>query len=445
VQNRRALTVGMVTLVTFIAFEAVAVTAAMPTVARSLDGIALYGFAFGGPLATSVVAMVLAGTWSDRRGPAHPTAAGVALFCLGLLVAGLAPDMWVLVAGRLVQGFGGGLVTVALYVVVGRAYPASQHPRVFSALAAAWVLPAVMGPAVAGLIVEHLGWRWVFLLVVFASVPAMLLIWPQVRSVTAVGSPATPNRRIPWAIGAAASIGLLYFGGQRSDLLSLGAGLLGLVVCAPRLLPPGTLTAARGLPSVVLLRGLAGAAFVQTDVFIPLMLTRERGLTPSLAGLTLTTGALCWSAGSWLQARQAQRLSPETRLRLGLTGIAIGVLSALALVLPSVPVFVVVLGWSVGGFGMGMAYPAMSALVLQFSAPGEQGVNSSALQVGDALLTTTTLAVGGSLFATLIDRSGPTAYLAAYGIALLPALAGIFVAARTRPAPSTTPVLVFPG
>jgi MFS family permease len=424
----------MVTLVTLVAFEAVAVTAAMPTVARALNGLALYAFAFGGPLATSVVAMVLAGTWSDRSGPARPTAYGVALFCLGLLIAGLAENMWMLVFGRLVQGFGGGLVTVALYVVVGRAYPPESHPKVFSALAAAWVLPAVAGPAVAGLIVEHVGWRWVFLLVVFATVPSMLLIWPRVRTVEGAAATA-PNTRVPWAIGTAASIALLYLGGQDRSargLLCLAAGLAGVLLCGPRLLPAGTFAARRGLPSVVLLRSLAGAAFMQTDVFIPLLLTRERGLSPALAGLTLTVGALCWSAGSWVQARQAQRLSEVTRLRLGLAGIAIGVLSAIALIIPWVPVLAVVAGWSFAGFGMGLTSPATAALALRYSAPTEQGVNSSALQVGDAVLTTTTLAVGGSLFAALVDSSGPPAYLAAFGIALLPALAGIFVAGRTR-------------
>ncbi|GGM89402.1 MFS transporter [Dactylosporangium sucinum] len=435
-QNRRALTIGMVSLVTFAAFEAVAVTAAMPTVARALDGLALYGFTFGGPLATSVVAMVLAGGWSDRAGPARPTLVGVALFCLGLLVAGLAPDMWALVAGRLVQGFGGGLFTVAAYVVVGRAYPNDQHPRIFSAFAAAWVLPAVVGPTVAGVIVEHLGWRWVFLLVAFASVPATLMIWPQIRLITGQPAATAVNRRVPWAIGAAASLCLLYLGGQRVDfltLLYLGLGLAGVVFCAPRLLPRGTFRAGRGLPSVVLLRGLAGAAFVQTDVFIPLLLTRERGLSPTLAGLTLTTGAICWSAGSWLQARQAQRLTSAARLRLGLVAIAVGVVSALSLVVPSVPVPVVLVGWAIGGFGMGLAYPTMSALVLSLSAPGTQGANSSALQVGDALLTTTVLAVGGSLFALLVDT--PAGYLAAFSVALVPALLGIWVAGSTTPQP----------
>ncbi|WP_327006101.1 MFS transporter [Dactylosporangium sp. NBC_01737] len=440
-QPRSALTAGMVTLVTFVAFEAVAVTAAMPTVAQALDGVALYGFAFGGPFATGIVATVAAGTWCDRRGPAGPTLAGVVLFSLGLLLAGLAPGIWTLIAGRLVQGFGGGLITVALYVVVGRAYPAATHPKVFSALSAAWVLPAVVGPAVAGLIVEHLGWRWVFLLIAVATLPVAAVIQPHLRPIPGVAGTA-PNTRLPWAAGVAAGVVLLHWGGQTGGILFIGAGLLVVAVCGPRLLPAGTFTGRRGLPSVILVRGFAGAAFMQADVFIPLLLTRERGLSPSLAGLTLTAGALLWSAGSWIQARQGQRFSPAARLRVGLSGIAVGVLSAVALVAPAVPVAMVVAGWCVAGFGMGLASPTVSALVLQLSPPGEQGVNSSALSVADSLLTTVVLAVGGSVFAALVT-AGPVAYLAAFLIALLPAVAGAVLAGRVT-AGAQAPAAVFP-
>ncbi|WP_433215492.1 MFS transporter [Dactylosporangium sp. CS-047395] len=428
-ENRRTLTAGLVTLVTLVAFEAVAVTAAMPSVAKALDGLSLYGFAFGGALATSVVGMVLAGSWCDRAGPARPAAVGVALFSAGLLVAGLAPQMWVLVLGRLVQGFGGGIVNVALFVVVGRAYPAAEHPRVFSYMSAAWVLPAIVGPAVAGLIVSYLGWRWVFLLVALAAAPVLALIWPRISRVRPDNSDILPRTRFWWSLGAALGALVLYVGGQQS-LILLGVGVVIVAVCGIRLLPQGTLAAARGLPSVVLLRGLAGAAFMQADVFIPLMLTRERGLSPTLAGLSLTVGALFWSGGSWLQARPGLRLSETARLRLGAAGIAAGVASVMTLAISSVPVVLAVAGWCFAGFGMGLVSPVSAALVLRLSRPGEQGANSSALSVSDALLTTVALAAGGSLFAAMIG-TGPAAYLAAFGVALVPAVAGILVAGRT--------------
>jgi MFS family permease len=438
----RALTVGMITLVTLVAFEAVAVTTAMPTVTRALDGLTLYALAFGGALAASVVGMVVAGAWGDARGPAGPTWAGVGLFTAGLLVAGAAPDMWVLVGGRVVQGFGGGLVVVALYVVVGRAYPAELHPRVFAAFAGAWVLPSIAGPSVAGLVVEHLHWRWVFLGVVLLAVPSVLLILPGLRGLPPAARGVADLSAVRWAVAAAVSVGLLHVGGQRGGfdaVLLIGAGLAGLAVATPKLLPAGTFVARRGLPSVVLLRGFAGAAFIQTDVFIPLLLTRERGFSPSAAGLTLTVGGLAWSLGSWYQARLGQRLDARTRLTAGLTLIAVGVGSAIAVVAPAVPVAVVVAGWLLGGLGMGVSYPTMSALTLQLAPAGTQGRSSSSLQMSDSLHSTTVLAVSGTLFAALVATSPSAAYLTGYGLALALAVAGIWVARRTSaPAPTAT-------
>ncbi|MGO4434239.1 MFS transporter, partial [Paenarthrobacter sp. RAF9] len=132
-------TVGACALVFLSAFESLAVTTIMPLVSRDLDGAALYALAFAGPLATGVMGMVGAGNWSDRRGPAAPLYSSVALFVLGLLIAGTAGSMEILVLGRLVQGLGGGAMTVALYVLVARVYPPALHPKIFAAFAASWV------------------------------------------------------------------------------------------------------------------------------------------------------------------------------------------------------------------------------------------------------------------------------------------------------------------
>ncbi|GAA1819404.1 MFS transporter [Planosporangium flavigriseum] len=435
----RGLTVGMVALVSLVAFEAVAVTTAMPTVARALHGLPLYALAFGGTLAAGVVAMVISGGWSDAKGPAAPMWTGVSTFCAGLLLAGSAPDMWLLVAGRATQGFGGGLITVALYVVVGRAYPSHLHPRVFSAFAGAWVVPSIAGPALAGLIVEQAGWRWVFLGMVLLTVPAALLVRSGLRRLPSPSATPRPGgargqlARTGWALGAAASMCLLHVGGQQRGAAApvlIAAALVGLVVFAPRLLPRGTFSARPGLPSVVLLRGLAGAAFIQADVFLPLLLSRERGFSPATAGLTLTISGVSWFLGSWYQGRWGQRLPPARRLRIGLCTIVLGVATAAACVAPEVPVGICVAGWTFAGFGMGLSYPTMSALTLQLSTPAEQGTNSSALQLADSLFSTTMLAVGGTLFAAWVTSSPTAAYLSGFTIAAALALLGVFVAVR---------------
>src|SRR5690606_34688980 len=106
-----------------------------------------------------------------------PLLAGVVLLEIGLLAAGAAQQMWPFVAARAVQGFGGGLVIVALYVVVGRSYAAQLRPRIFAAMSAGWVVPSIVGPVVAGLVADHLTWRLVFLGVApLVLIPALLTL-----------------------------------------------------------------------------------------------------------------------------------------------------------------------------------------------------------------------------------------------------------------------------
>jgi MFS family permease len=83
----RLVSIGACALIVIAAFEQLAVTTIMPAIARDLDGLALYALAFAGPLASGVIGMVLAGDWSDRRGPVKALYASVALFAIGLVVA----------------------------------------------------------------------------------------------------------------------------------------------------------------------------------------------------------------------------------------------------------------------------------------------------------------------------------------------------------------------
>src|SRR6201981_3929211 len=89
--QRRAMTVGLVLTVTFVASEALAVVTVMPVVARDLGGLRLYGWVFSGFMLGSVIGIVAAGREADRRGPAVPFVAGGGLFGARLAVAGPGP------------------------------------------------------------------------------------------------------------------------------------------------------------------------------------------------------------------------------------------------------------------------------------------------------------------------------------------------------------------
>lgn len=111
----------------------------------------------------------------------------------------------------------------------------------------------MIGPSISGLIVQHAGWRWVFLSVPLLAIPAGLMLWPALRGRTWSNTTATEsNAVLGWAIGAATGVLGVYLGGQlhgmRAPVAMLPALLL-TVYCAWQLLPAGSLRLARGLPA----------------------------------------------------------------------------------------------------------------------------------------------------------------------------------------------------
>ncbi|WP_036112046.1 MULTISPECIES: MFS transporter [Luteibacter] len=431
----RAATLGMVCLISLIAFEALAVTTAMPTVARELDGLRAYALAFGGVLATSVIGMTLSGRWSDRRGPAPAMWTGLVGFVIGLLIAGSAQNMPMLLVGRLVQGLGAGCLSPALYVIVGRLYPESMRPQVFASFSAGWVVPALIGPAVSGAIVEHIGWRWVFLAVPLLALPAALGLRGALRSLPAPsGTPSDTSGRMLNAVGASLGACLLFVSGQEHGLLAVALMLPSLALlffCGRRLLPPGTLRAARGLPAVVALRGIAASAFFGAEAFLPLVFSQQHGLSPMWSGLAISVGAIGWFSGSWYQGHYA-KISRQTLLTRGTALMVIGSIVASLGIFEWMPVPAAVAGWLITGLGMGMLYGTVSVLALSMSAEHEQGKNSSALQLCESLMVATTLAVGGTLFAALLNVSHVAAFAANFAITVVLAMLGTVVARRTR-------------
>ena len=443
----RLVTLGIIGLVTLVAFEALAVSTAMPVVARALGGLRSYGLAFSLFLTMQLLGTVLAGGWSDVRGPRGPIVSGLGLFAAGLVVCGTAVTFPMLLAGRVVAGVGGGFMVVALYVVVARSYPESLRPTVFGWISAAWVLPSVVGPPIAGWLASQVTWRAVFLVVPPMAVLALLALVPQLRHLGGGGGDAeAPGGQGGVAhrglLGLALAVGatLLQWAAQEvRDLrplvvAALAVGAVLLVVSLPRLLPPGALRLRRGLPTVVAVRGLFTCCFFAAETFVPLMLVTERGLRPALAGVALTGGAVGWAAGSWAQSRPRLPVSRPTLLVAG-AGVLTVVVALLPLgVLPSVPAYLVAPLWLVAGFGMGLGMTTTSVLLLDLSPEAEQGRNTAALQVSDALGGVLGIGAAGAVFAALHDPRGDDGDVFSaiwWGLAVV-ALAAAVVGRRTR-------------
>ena len=430
----RALTIGLVVTVTLAASEALAVATVLPLVARDLHGLALYGWVTSAFFLGTLIGLVVAGEEIDRRGPAAPFAAALVLFSAGLLVAGLAPAMWVVVLGRALQGLGAGAISPVAYASIGRTIPDELRPRVFALLSTAWVVPGLAGPAVAAAVGQAFGWRWVFLgllpLVALTSVPPY-------RALRRIGPPPEPtelgSRLLP-ALGVAAAGGLALAALAERSLLSLALGAAAVAVGARplgRLFPPGTLTARAGLPATVLARGLLTFGFFGADTFVPLALVEVRDRSTTLAGAALTAATLAWTAASWVQERLVHAWGPRRLVRLGLLIVVAGIAGTAAALLDAIPAELAVATWGVAGFGIGLAYSSLSLAVLREAPPGQEGTATASLQLSDNLGVAFGAGLGGAAVAVASAHGSEAAGIAvAYAVSAAVALVGAAIAAR---------------
>jgi MFS family permease len=440
---RRPLTLGLVLTITLVAAEALAVSTAMPIVARELGGIELYGLVFSAFLVGSLVGIVVAGSLIDRRGVVIPFALGLALFAIGLAIAGASVSMPMLIGARLIQGVGGGAIPPIAYVAIGRSLPEHLRPRMFATLSTAWILPGILGPGIAGIVAENWSWRLIFLGLLPLLAVSGSMAYRGLRGLAdapagARGSSAGTRIRDGLIVGAGVAVlttGLT----SDSPLLIFGVGGLGLVVTIwafARLAPPGTLRAARGYPTAVLLRGVLTFAFFAIDAYVALLLVEVRGWSAAAAGIALTAATVSWTAGSWTQARLTTRYSHERFVRVGFPVVAAGIAGLGLILIPEVPAWLAVPIFAFGGFGMGLTYAQFALIVLRDVPHESQGEVTAGLTLSDALGTVfgTSAAAAFVAAAYRAGASPAPGLAAAIAVGAAAAVVGWFLSPRLLPA-----------
>jgi MFS family permease len=458
--KRRPLTIGLVLTITLVAAEALAVATAMPVVAAELGGLELYGLVFTAFLVASLLGIVIAGTLIDRRGVVLPFLLGIGLFAAGLAIAGSATSMEMLIGARFIQGLGGGAIPPIAYVAIGRTLPEHLRPRMFATLSTAWILPGVLGPGIAGAVAEALNWRLIFFgLLPLLAVSGFLAYRglsgmhprdqgraaPAANAAAAETAAGVQRSRIFFGVLVAAGIGLVTVGlaGEPGPQLALFA-IVGLAIAFfafSRIVPPGTLRAARGYPAAILLRGVLTFAFFAVDVYVALLLEDVRGWSAFAAGIAITAATVSWSDGSWTQARLSDRFPHEWFVRIGFPIVAIGIAGLGLILLDQVPAVLAVPIFGFAGFGMGLTYAQFALIVLRDVPREDQGSVTAALTLSDSVGTALGTSVAAALVHTAVaSGSGPAPGLAvAIAIGSVAAWIGFFLSPRLA-VPERAPV-----
>jgi len=234
------------------------------------------------------------------------------------------------------------------------------------------------------------------------------------------------------AVGA----GMVMFGlTADTGLLALALVPIGIGVLLPafrRLTPPGTLRAAPGLPAAVLVRGMATFAFFGVDAFVPLALTDVRGTSTTFAGLAITSATLTWTIGAWVQERTIARVGARTLVRTGQACLVVGTAIFALVLIDGFPLAIGILGWGIGGLGIGLTYSPLSVTVLAEATPGREGEATAALQLTDVLGVAFGTGLAGAIVAAgdALDAELAPAIGLAYLVCGLMALAVVVVGRR---------------
>lgn len=445
-ERRGALAVGLVLATTLIAFEVTAVITALPTVADELGGDSLYGATLAAYTLANIVSLVAVGGLIDRRGPRTPYAISLAIFSLGLLIAAVAPSMWVVLVGRLVQGIGsGGLIPVA-YAVINRTWASNEQARIFAWVSAGWVLPSLLAPALAGWMTNEFGWRSVFVSVLPLVVATAVLALPAMRNPALAGSAThsvgDDRRRVVVAIRLAGGIGALAIGLQTSlVVVGVPCAIAGAVIAfrAWRALSPGrTDPMASGLMAIVVCRILATAAFLGVDSFVPLAADRIHGASATVQGFVIIGAAVTWSIGSAIASKMPS-LRPHRSATTGFVLIGVGIATTSLVVDPSWPLPVVFATWCTAGLGMGLLFVPTSVAAMTHAEPGRDGIVASQVNLADSIGFSLMGGLGGASVA-IADRGAWTlrsALVANFAAALVLAVVGALLAHRIRAGSST--------
>jgi predicted MFS family arabinose efflux permease len=325
---------------------------------------------------------------------------------------------------------------VPLYVIVARIYPEELRARVFAGFAAAWVIPSIVGPALAGLVAEAVSWNWVFLGVIALIVPAAAMMLPPILRVRdhVQGDPSVhwSLARVAWAVLTAAAALALSLSKEFDEPWRWIVAVASIVLvgfAARPLMPVGTLRAARGMPATVLLRLIVAGAFFGSEIYLPYLLIERYEFSPSLAGAVLTGAGVTWAAGSWLQGRLGDRMSNTQAVQIGAGLLAVSLVVVLLVSALTLAPAIAFVAWTLAGGAMGIMYPRFSVAVLKLSPLSAQGFNSAALSIGESLGAAVALALTALVSSTFAAGG----FTVDFAVTVAIAVVAVVLAPRVRP------------
>jgi MFS family permease len=383
----------------------------LPSAVVDVGGADLMSWPTTSFLAASIVAATGTGILTAAVGARRAFCTGAGIYSAGAILCGLAPSMSEVIAGRFVQGLGGGLLSALAYVLVRTLFPAVLWPRVFGLLSGIWSVSILCGPLIGGLFAAYGYWRGAFFAVAaIGSLLSILTLYILPRDAVGEDAPSPPAPVLRVAL-ICAGIAVLSSAGVASGLagkaalimVAIGAAVLLLRIdrVAPvALLPSDAFSlhtpTGMGLWMVLLL----SMAYSPLAIFGPLFLQRLHSLDPLTAGYMVAGASLAWTVAAIAVASLANRW-PARMIVAGPLAMGAGLLGV-GVVMASGPVAALIPPISLIGIGIGACWAFVAQRVMSGAKHGEENIAASSV----ATVQQAGLAFGAASAGLVANASG---------------------------------------
>ena len=395
------------------AFDGMAVIAALPSIAADLGDVSLLPWVSTAYLGTSAVAVLIGGPIIDAIGVRRTFRMTGLWFLMASAGAAVAPSMPLLVAVRVVHGFGGGLVMAVVLATVGIAYPASLRRRAFAAVSMVWGVMSFGGPALAGLLLAVGGWRFVFAVQLPLTTLALAVGWSTLpgtrRRPTAISTDwvgvALISSVVVLLLAAVGQIGIRWSVSGGSAALAVAAGAV-YWWHAGRVNEPilaRTHITRFPLAWVHLTAGLVMIAGLAVENYLPLYVQLTRGRSVEFAAFSITFLSVGWTSGSFIFSRLLSHWRESAVILLGAV-LSVPSLAAAGLLVAREGSLTWILGTFVFvGLGVGFVSTASQTLMQAASDESEMGRVNAAHQFVRNLSITLAVALGGAVILSVVE------------------------------------------
>ncbi|OLN22404.1 MFS transporter [Domibacillus antri] len=307
------------------AIEATIVSTAMPDIVAELGGFSLYSWVFSAYLLMNAATVLIYGKLSDIFGRRPVLFIGIGIFLIGSVLCGFAVSMEQLIVYRFIQGIGAGAVMPVATTIVGDIYTKEERAKVQGYLASVWGISAVSGPALGGMLVEFVSWRWVFWINVPLGVVSVMMLFLFLHEKVEKKKPEIDYiGTILFLIGISVFMYLLVEAGKTAYTVPLlAAGMLALLffviherrTAVPMI--PFHLWKARPILIANVVSLTTGIILIGISTFLPMYVQGLMGESATVAGFTLTAMSIGWPIASSLSGKLMMSVGYRTTTLIG--------------------------------------------------------------------------------------------------------------------------------